>query len=70
MKRSCDTGELVWSKRVVGVNEQLNLKLGFMILGNKKMDNNMHEKAMDIAAQKMVDAMVKDMTDVKLLLRR
>lgn len=64
-----DTGEIVWNKRVVGVNEQLNLNLGFIILGNRKMNNNMYTKGMDIAAQKIVDAMVKDMNGGKLFMK-
>lgn len=60
------TGEVVWNKRVVGVNEQINLNLGFIIFGNRKMNNNMYTKGMDIAAQKIVDSMVEDMRNGKL----
>ena len=63
-----DTGEVIWNKRVVGVNEQLNLNLGFIVFGNRKMNNNMYTKAMDIAAKKIVDAMIQDMNDGKLFM--
>lgn len=63
-----DTGKVIWNKRVVGVNEQLNLNLGFIVFGNRKMNNNMYTKAMDIAAKKIVDSMIQDMNDGKLFM--
>ena len=61
-----DTGEVIWSKRVVGINEQMNLNLGLISIGNRKLNNNLYAKAMDKAAQKIVDAMVADLSAGKL----
>ena len=63
-----DTGEVIWNKRVVGVHDEANLNLGFIIFGNRKMNNNMYTKAMNKAAQKIVDAMVDDMHNGKLFM--
>ncbi|MBR4903752.1 MAG: hypothetical protein IKZ53_03705 [Selenomonadaceae bacterium] len=63
------TGEVIWSKRVVGVNEQTNLNLGLISIGNRKLNNNLYAKAMDKAAQKIVEAMLADMAAGKLFIR-
>lgn len=63
------TGEVIWSKRVVGLNEQMNLNLGLISVGNRKLNNNLYAKAMDKVAQKIVDAMIADMEAGKLFLR-
>ena len=60
------TGEVIWNKRVVGVNDQVNLNLGFIAIGNRKLNNNMYTKAMDIAAKKIVEAMIQDINERKL----
>ena len=60
------TGEVIWSKRVVGLSEQMNLNLGLISIGNRKLNNNLYAKAMDKAAQKIVDAMLADMAARKL----
>jgi len=62
------TGEVIWSKRVVGINEQVNVSFSLITFGNRKLNNNLYAKAMDKAAQKIVDAMVEDMAAGKLLL--
>ena len=62
------TGEVIWSKRVVGINEQVNVSFSLITFGNRKLNNNIYAKAMDKAAQKIVDAMVEDMAAGKLLL--
>ena len=64
-----ETGEVIWSKRVVGINEQMNLSLGIITFGNRKLNNNLYAKAMDKAAQKIVDAMLADMSAGKLFLK-
>ena len=60
------TGEVIWSKRVVGVNEQVSVDLGIISIGNRKLNNNLYAKAMDKAAQKIVDGMVADLAAGKL----
>ena len=59
-----ETGEVVWSKRVVGVHDQVNLSLGIVSFGNRKLNNNFYTKAMDKAAQKIVDALVADSKNI------
>lgn len=63
---NASTGEVVWSKRVVGVDEQVSISLSLITIGNRKLNNNLYAKAMDKAAQKIVDAMVADMATGKL----
>lgn len=63
------TGEVIWSKRVVGLSEQMNLNLGLVTIGNRKLNNNLYAKAMDKAAQKIVDTMLNDMAAGKLFLK-
>ena len=59
-----ETGEVVWSKRVVGVHDQINLSLIIVSVGNRKLNNNFYTKAMDKAAQKIVDALVEDSKNI------
>ncbi len=59
-----ETGEVVWSQRVVGVHDQVNLNLGVVSIGNRKLNNNFYAKAMDKAAQKIVDALVADSKNI------
>lgn len=63
------TGEVIWQKRVVGISEQINLNLGLISIGNRKLNNNLYAKAMDKAAQKIVDAMVEDIAARKLFVK-
>jgi curli biogenesis system outer membrane secretion channel CsgG len=58
------TGEVIWSKRVVGVHDQVNLNLGVASIGNRKLNNNFYAKAMDKAAQKIVDSLVADSKNI------
>lgn len=60
------TGEVIWNRRVVGVNEQVSLDIGLVSIGNRKLNNNLYAKAMDKAAQKIVDALLADMSTGKL----
>lgn len=64
-----ETGEVIWSKRVVGVNGQMNLNLGLISIGNRKLNGNLYAKAMDKAAQTIVDSMLADMATGKLFSR-
>lgn len=54
------TGEVVWSKRVVGVHDQVNLNLAVVSIGSRKLNNNFYAKAMDKAADKIVNALIAD----------
>ncbi|MBQ6004858.1 MAG: hypothetical protein IJL14_01250 [Selenomonadaceae bacterium] len=55
------TGEVIWAKRVVGISEQVNLSLGLITIGSRKLNNNLYTKAMDKAAQKVVNAMAEEL---------
>ena len=59
-----ETGEVIWSKRVVGVHDQVNLNLGIVSVGSRKLNNNFYTKAMDKAAQKIVDELVADSKNI------
>ena len=63
------TGEVIWSRRVVGVNEQVSLDIGLISIGNRKLNGNLYAKAMNTAAQKIVDALLADMSAGKLFTR-
>ncbi len=58
------TGEVVWSKRVVGVHDQVNLSLIVVSIGNRKLNNEFYSKAMNKAAQEIVDALVEDSKNI------
>lgn len=64
-----ETGEVVWQKRVVGIHEQTNVSLGIVTVGSRKLNNNFYAKAMDKAAQKIVDALTADMAAKKLFVK-
>lgn len=63
------TGEVIWQKRVVGIHSQTNVSLGPVSIGSRKLNNNFYAKAMDKAAQKIVDALVEDVAANKLFLK-
>lgn len=58
------TGEVVWSKRVVGVHDQVNLNLAVVSIGSRKLNNNFYAKAMDKAADKIVNALIADSKNI------
>ena len=64
-----ETGEVIWQKRVVGIHDQTNLNLGVVTIGSRRLNNNFYAKAMDKAAQKIVDALVADAVSQKLFTR-
>ena len=64
-----ETGEVIWCKRVTGISEQTNLMLGPVIIGSRKLNNNLYVKSMDKAAKKIVDAMIEDMNTNNLFVR-
>lgn len=54
------TGEIIWCKRVVGIGDQKQFGLGMIKVGSDKLNANLYSKAMDKAAQNIVDALIKD----------
>lgn len=63
------TGEVVWSKRVTGLGTQQQVGLGMIKIGSTKLNANLYSKAMDKAAQKIVDELVADMDAGKLFVK-
>lgn len=64
------TGEVVWSKRVVGIGDQKQISLGGLVkVGHDKLNANLYAKAMDQAATKIVDALIADMETKKLFVK-
>lgn len=63
-----DTGEVIWQKRVIGISDQKQVKLGggLINIGSAKLNANMYSKAMDKAATEIVNALVTDMDAKKL----
>lgn len=63
------TGEVVWSKRVVGIGDQKQFGIGFLTVGSTELNANLYAKAMDKAAQNIVDSLVADLNAQKLFLK-
>ena len=63
------TGEVVWTKRVVGIGDQKQFGIGFIKVGSDELNANLYSKAMEKAAQNIVDALVKDLDAQKLFLK-
>ena len=55
------TGEVIWSKRVLGVGESSLISLGPVTFGHSNLSSKLYDKAIDKAAQKIVDALIVDM---------
>ena len=63
------TGEIVWSKRVVGVATQKMIDMGLVKLGRQKLNDALREKALDEASTKIVAALIDDLEAGKLFVR-
>ena len=55
------TGEVVWSKRVTGMDESKKVSVGFITVGSTNLSEAMYLKAMDKAADKIVETLLEDM---------
>ena len=64
-----NTGEVVWRKIVTCTSKQNKLRVGVVSAGNSDMNMNMYTKAMDLAAQEIVDALVSDMSEGRLFVK-
>lgn len=58
------TGEVLWTKRVTGLGKQKMVGLGFASFGDDKLNSELYSKAMNEAAQKIVEALIQDMDEV------
>lgn len=63
------TGEIVWSKRVLGVATQKMIDIGVAKFGREKLNNELREKALDEASTKIVAALIDDLDAGKLFAR-
>ena len=63
------TGEIVWSKRVLGVATQKMIDTGIVKLGRAKLNDELRSKALDIASDNIVAALIDDLEAGKLFLR-
>ena len=55
------TGEVVWSKRVLGIGESQMISVGLVTFGHSNLSDALYSKAIDKAATQIVDELVKDM---------
>ena len=56
------TGKVIWRKVVTGLSKKTQEKIGGLTSGSAKLDSNMYGEAMEDAAQKIVESMMKDLT--------
>ena len=63
------TGEVVWSKRMLGIADQKQVSVGLIKVGTTKLNANLYAKAMDRMATKIVDELIADMDAGKLFLK-
>ena len=54
------TGEVVWQKRITGVNSKTSITLDKIKIGSDKLTGEMYYKSMEDAAQKIADAVIAD----------
>ena len=64
-----DTGEVIWNKRVTGISKQKQVNIGLISIGPAQLSANLYAKAMDKAAQNIVDALIADMDSQKLFVK-
>ena len=63
------TGEVVWSKRVVGIGESKLIQVGFLKFGHEHLESRLYTKALDNAADKIVKALIADVEGNKLSMK-
>ena len=64
------TGEVVWSKRMVGICDQNKVTFGGLVsIGTDKLTANLYTKAMDRMATRIVDELIADMDAGKLFVK-
>lgn len=60
------TGEVVWSRRLKGIDTQKLIGLGLVSIGTEKLSENIYENAMEKMSQNILNAMIADMDEGKL----
>lgn len=64
-----ETGEVVWSKRVIGIGESQLVSVGVITFGHANLSSALYTKAMEKAADKIVGALVTDLDSHQLFLK-
>ena len=64
-----ETGEVVWSKRVIGIGESKLISVGLVTFGHENLSSALYTKAMEKAADKIVSALITDLDSHKLFLK-
>lgn len=62
-----DTGEVIWKKQVTGNNAKSKVSVGFLTIGNNKVNSEMYYKAVENASTQLSDALTADDTLAKIL---
>ncbi len=63
------TGEVVWSKRVVGKGQSEFVQVNFLRFGHENLSSALYTKAMNDATDKIVKALIDDLDSNKLFLK-
>lgn len=64
-----ETGEVVWSKRVLGIGESKLISVGLFTFGHSNFSSALYTKALERAANKIVAALIVDMDSNALFLK-
>ncbi len=63
------TGEVVWSKRVLGIGESQMISVGLVTFGHSNLSDSLYSKAINKAADKIVETLLEDMQNDSLFVR-
>ena len=61
------TGKVIWAKRVTGTESQDSVVIYGITFGTAKLNSNLYSRAMNDAAEKLVNAIIEDMDAKKLV---
>lgn len=63
------TGEVLWTKRVVGLATNRGITIGSVTLGSARLSSSLYRKALEQAAGKVTEALLADVETGKLFLK-
>lgn len=66
---NASTGEVVWQKRVTGLDITKQVGVGFVKVGTTKLNNEMYFKAVEDAATKIANTLIEDATANQLFVK-
>lgn len=61
-----ETGEVIWHKEIICSSKQDKVQVGMISAGSNQLSMELYEKALDQAAQKIVDELIADMDKGKI----